>query len=385
MGTHRLIYIRTDANSQIASGHLMRCLSIAEACKSLGMDVCFLVSEGESRSLFDSLSGTPLDAEDSFRVISLKTAVYDHLEQELPEVLALLGSLPERPVYLLDSYYVTEHYLTSLRPLAKTAYLDDLQLFDYPVDLLVNYDVIPDSLLPSYRAAYQNVGRLLLGAAYTPLRRQFQSRPASIKRRHPSQDGLWIKSQVKNLLITTGGSDPFHFCLRFLKAVMENPSSWPFSSAGITIHIVIGKLNTDRTALFELADTFPFPRLLKLHENVTDMSTLMRDCDLAISAAGTTLYELCALGIPSLSFTMADNQLTAAKAFEAAGAIPCAGDIRQPSEGLMQPFMEFVSAMSGQEDSGQTSYAARVAAHKAMRKLVDGNGALRIAKALEEM
>jgi len=372
MGTHGLIYIRTDGNRKIASGHLMRCLSIASACQSLGMEVCFLVSPGESCSLLEGF----LEAGRSFRIISLKTAVYDCLEQELPEVLALLRSREEKPVYLLDSYYVTRHYLTAINPLAKVAYLDDLQLFDYPVDLLVNYDVIPKNALPSYKAAYQNSGRLLLGAAYAPLRRQFQNSPIS------------VREQVKNLLVTTGGSDLLHFCLRLLQAVRKDPSAWPFSAAGITIHIVIGQLNADRAALHELAGSFPFPRLLELHENVTDMASLMRDCDLAISAAGTTLYELCALGVPTISFIMADNQITAAKAFDAAGAIPCAGDIRGLSGNMMQPFMNFVTFMSAQGSGpspGQDSYTARKAAHKAMRKLVDGNGALRIARALGEM
>lgn len=363
MGTHRLIYIRADGNHEIASGHLVRCLSIASACQSFGMEVCFLVSEGESCSLLKEF----LNSKDSPspEVVVLKTAVYDDLEKELPEVSELLHSCPQKPIYLLDSYFVTEHYLAAINPLAKTAYLDDLQLFDYPVDLLVNYDVISGEALPSYKAAYQNAGQLLLGAAYAPLRPQFQNSPIAVKK------------QARSILVTTGGSDPCHFCLRFLQSVQENPSAWPFVTAGIKFHIVIGKLNTDKAALYELADRLPF---LELHENVTDMASLMQGCDLAISAAGTTLYELCALGVPSISFTMADNQITAARAFDAAGAIPCAGDIRRPSENIMQPLIAFAVSMSGQD-----SYSARKTAHEAMRKLVDGNGALRIAKALGEL
>ena len=360
MGTHRLIYIRTDGNHEIASGHLMRCLSIASACQSLGMEVCFLVSEGESYSLLKGF----LDSEDSFRIIRLKTAVYDDLEKELPEVSEILHSCPQKPVYLLDSYYVTEHYLAAINPLAKTACLDDLQLFDYPVDLLVNYDVISGEALPSYKAAYQNAGRLLLGASYAPLRPQFQNRPIA------------VKEQARSILVTTGGSDPCHFCLRFLQSVQKNPSAWPFAAAGIQLHIVIGKLNTDKAALYKLPDALPF---LQLHENVTDMASLMQNCDLAISAAGTTLYELCALGLPAISFIMADNQITAARAFDAAGAIPCGGDIRKAPGAVLHSINTFVTSLS------QHSYSARKTAHEAMRKLVDGNGALRIAKALGEL
>lgn len=361
MGTHRIIYIRTDGNHKIASGHLMRCLSIASACKSLGMEVCFLVCEKESYSLLKELSSS----DDCFQIIPLKTAVYDQPERELSEISTLLLSHHEKPIYLLDSYYVTSFYLSELKPLAKLAYLDDLQLFDYPVELLINYDVITEETMPTYKAAYQSSHRLLLGTAYAPLRRQFQNNPISVRK------------QVGNLLITTGGSDPCHFCLHFLYSLKENPSAWPFGPDGLKIHMVIGKLNTDRDAIYKLAETLPF---LKPHENVSDMAFLMQVCDLAISAAGTTLYELCALGIPTMSFAIADNQLTAAKSFDTAGAIPCAGDIRKDPKGVMHSLTTFVTSMLSQE-----SYPARKSAHTAMRKLVDGNGALRIAKALEEM
>ena len=65
-----------------------------------------------------------------------------------------------------------------------------------------------------------------------------------------------------------------------------------------------------------------------LHEQVSDMAALMSTCDLAFSAGGTTLYELCAVGVPSVSFSMADNQLPGVKAFDDANLIPWAGDIR---------------------------------------------------------
>lgn len=361
MGTHRLIYIRADANSQIASGHLMRCLSVAWACKSIGLEICFLVSAGESAALLKSF----LPSQDSFPIRPLQNAAYDNLEQELGEVAEILGSRKEKPVYLLDSYYVTKEYLAAVSALARVAYLDDLKLFDYPVDLLINYDVISEKALPAYQAAYQNCARRLLGAAYAPLRPQFQNKPVPVNK------------NAQNLLITTGGSDPCHFCVRFLHLVMDEPSAWPFSKESLRIHMVIGKLNTDREPLFRLAGKLPF---LKLYENVSDMASLMQTCDLAVSAAGTTLYELCALGIPSVSFALADNQIDAAKAFDEAGAIPWAGDIRTAPEKVMDAIRTFVTSMSLPE-----AYLARLSAHKAMRGLVDGNGALRIAEALREM
>lgn len=403
MGTHPLIFIRTDGNHQIASGHLVRCLSIALACHGLGMEVRFLVSQGESLSLLEGL----LEEHQCsfFQIISLKTAVFDQPQRELAEVSALLqaaaldGQLPAPgtepatgsgglPVYLLDSYYVTESYLSALRPLARIAYLDDLQLFDYSVDLLINYDVIPPKALPACRAACQNAGQLLLGARFAPLRPQFQNRTVPVRER------------VENILVTTGAGDPCHLCLtlarRFLPLLRDKQPMPPLpdcsgiqpaptSASGLRhrqslscrVHMVIGKLNTDRDALCDLARQLPF---LTLHENVTDMARLMQTCDLAVSAAGTTLYELCALGVPTMSFSMADNQIPSARAFDTVGAIPWAGDLRKNPREVMQSLMNFMTRMSETD-----SLSERTSAHKTMRRLIDGKGAYRIAQALDHL
>lgn len=432
MGTDRIVYIRTDGNSQIASGHLIRCFSVAQACKKLGMNVRFLVSDEESASLLSGIlreSGTLDLPEDEFQILQLKTAAYNNLEQELPEVASLLSRHPDTSsqrsvasftsndvpslsdtyvanrniIYFIDSYYVTEKYLTALRPFTKVVYLDDLQLFDYPADLLINYDVIPDSAITSYKAAYQNAGQLLLGALYTPLRSQFQNRK------------ITVKEQVSDILITTGGSDPYHFCLKLIHSLCNSVSENSYTDhnmaknqdtaeeslksamfSGTNLHIVIGKLNADRDALYRLTDKYPF---LQLHENVSDMASLMEHCDLAVSASGTTLYELCALGIPAISFTMADNQLISANAFESAGAIPYAGDIRTEEKKVLRAVINFMTQMSslsssqtGQSENNDSilapvahSYKTRKSAHDTMRRLVDGNGAMRIAEAIMQL
>lgn len=353
MGTDRLVYFRTDGNSHIATGHLVRCLSIADACFSLGMKVCFLVSDPESEALLQSF-----DPACRFPVRILETAVYDDLEKELPEVLAMLNEAGQaEQIFFLDSYYVTEHYLSAVRAAAKVAYLDDLQLFDYPADLLINYDVIPESRSASYQAAYQNAARTLLGASYTPLRAQFTDLQP------------YCRDRVSNILVTTGGSDPYHFCLRLIAAFRKNSFLHLCQ-----LHVVVGRLSEDKDKLYKLADELPF---LQLHENVSDMASLMASCDLAVSAAGTTLYELCAVGVPSMSFCLADNQLTAAKTFEEAGIIPCAGDIRCNCDEVLVKIMNFVTDMLG-------NFQKRLTAQATMRQLVDGKGAMRIAKALTE-
>lgn len=369
MGTDSMIYFRTDGNSKIATGHLMRCLSIARALRSLKKEgtasICFLVSDGESAGLLQGFLGK----ETEFPVHILSGAVYNNLEQELPELISILQSPSRKPVLFLDSYFITEDYLRRISAFARIAYLDDLQAFDYPVDLVINYDVVTSESLKAYESAYSSAGKRLLGAAYVPLREQFLSmakKPPSSGKAPFKDDFPRSGSGMIHLLIASGGSDPYHTCFKLVRYLTD---SLPES---ICYHVVIGKLNSDQAALQQLAEENP---LVMLHEQVTDMAGLMGSCDLAISAAGTTLYELCAMGIPTASFILADNQKEAACAFQAAGAIPLLGDIRTQEAGLFAAARDWLLEMIRQKEKRMES--ARI-----MQQLVDGRGALRIAEHL---
>ena len=400
MGTDSVIYIRTDGNLKIATGHFVRCLCIAQALESLGKSVCFLVSDTDSSNLLQDLAKSIFQGYSfSFEVKILKTAVYDNLELETEELKTLLNESSTlshaekntltqqaltqlnniqctKPVMLLDSYFVTQNYLSSLREFARVAYMDDLKAFDYNVDLVINYDVIPPSKELEYKGFYNNASSVLLGAQYTPLRRQFQNQNVSLRKK------------IQNILITTGGSDPYHFTETLISYLLpENPS--------VHYHVVVGKLFENTENLEKLAAWNPS---VHLHYNVSNMAALMKQCDYAVSAAGTTLYELCALGIPAISFTMADNQMVMAETFAETGAVPYAGDIRPNTENsntkkasaILQkitenPEAETLSVLDCIKlhlSSATQSFSIREVQHHCMRSLTDGNGASTIAHAL---
>ncbi len=404
MGTDSVIYIRTDGNSNIATGHLVRCLCIAQALESLGKTVCFLVSDKNSSNLLQDLATSIFQGYSfSFEVKILETAVYDNLESELTEIKTFLSinsisaanfdNVPDsRPTVFIDSYYVTPDYLKSLHKFAKIAYMDDLRVFNYNVDLVINYDVIPPSRETEYQQAYTNAEITLLGAGYAPLRRQFQNQSVTLGK------------NIKNILITTGGSDPYHFTETVVSYLLSQEFSTNF-------HVVVGKLFHDTKTLSAFASQNPS---VHLHYNVSDMAALMKQCDYAISAAGTTLYELCALGIPAISFTMADNQIIMAETFAETGAVPYAGDIRNITRRISHASntandFDMTSPMEDNKYNPETflsanikqcktstildyigehlvsmmlNYPKRKVQHHRMRSLVDGNGAVKIAEAL---
>lgn len=381
MGSDSVIYIRTDGNSKIATGHLVRCLCIAQALESLEKSVCFLVSDEDSFSLLKDLAASVFYGYTfSFDVKVLKTACYDNLELELEELADLLTSSNTllnskttllnsqevfqtknssfvKPIIFIDSYFVTEHYFASLSKFAKIAYMDDLRSFDYKVDLVVNYDAIPPSKRQEYELSYTNAGVSLLGAEYTPLRSQFQNQEIA------------LHDKIENILITTGGSDPCDFTFTLSKYLLS-------LELALELHVVVGRLFKNIEPLEELAKHYPS---LHLHSNVSNMASLMKQCDYAVSAAGTTLYELCALGIPAISISMADNQILMAETFAEVEAFPYAGDIRVQN---VEDMDHILSQIYNHLTSLSKDMSAHQIQHEKMRQLVDGNGAMKIAEEL---
>lgn len=101
----------------------------------------------------------------------------------------------------------------------------------------------------------------------------------------------------------------------------------------ITVHIVAGAYNKNKEQLKQLGSSF---KRVELHENVTEMAKLMAFCDIAITAGGTTTYELCACGIPSIAIALADNQLNNVKRFAEEGLLLYAGDITRNKAAVLE-------------------------------------------------
>ncbi len=345
------IYFRTDGNKEIATGHIMRCLAIARACAEKGAFVKFIVSDEESLSLLRER----FVRENEFPVLCLYRD-YRKIEAETPaDLLSPSQPLPEqerrddKPWLFIDSYFVTPAYFKAMSSSFKTAYLDDLRSFGCEVDLVVNYD--SDKPCPYYEKASDR----LLGIQYTPLRAQFRNAAYT------------LRPKVENILFSTGGTDPYGVAEMLLQKICH--SDLPLSA--FQYHVVTSKANTRYDALLALSEKNPH---IHIHENVADMASLMASCDLAISAGGTTLCELCAVGVPSVSYLMADNQETAVNTFAKAGIIPYAGDIRVQSD-VSDRILSFLTDMSQNVELREKS-------SHAMRAFLDGRGAERIADRL---
>ena len=376
-----VVGIRTDANTAIATGHLRRCLTIADALRGRA-ELVFFVSDEESAELLfafsenypcrvlhtdyrnpkeeaaDYLIGRPLPQ--NGRIPGADRSSLRLSEAGSSLRLSEAGSSLREPLrlpdlLLLDSYYVTPGRFRFLSSVAPVCYLDDLMQYDHPAALIVNYDPAP---APGF---YRSAGKVLAGACYAPLRPEFAAAGAAYS----------VCPEARELLITTGGTDPLDLSGRLVRLLLEEPALRGLQH----IHLVLGALSSRRDALAALAASSP---RVCLHENVQNMAALMASCDLAVSAAGTTLYELCAVGLPSVAFSLSGEQTKTASDFDRAGAVPFCGDLRREHG---EPVLSSICGHL-KELAGSGSFDRRSALSRRMRTLTDGLGAGRIADAI---
>lgn len=371
--TDKQIYIRCDGNKEIATGHLMRCLSIATACVEKGAHVTFLVADKESEELLSERM--PAAIAEQIKIMNLQTD-YRNTEEELPLLCQILMSYP-CDCLLVDSYFVNPGYLETLSRLTRVAYMDDIYAFPYPVHTIINYAPMADPANVCYQLAQEK----LLGISYAPVREMFQGKSCP------------IRPQVKKILLTAGGIHDGKCYLPILENLFAFYDTLATSlSADVSdessetvpeIHLLLGAGNNTAPEVNAFLEQHPG---LITHGYIQDMASFLCDFDLVFAAAGTTLYELCALGIPTCSFISADNQIPSAMDFEAAGLIPCLGNtvpIPIPDSDESIPVnTENIESHMKQFLSLAQDVTLRQSAASFMTKSLDQKGASRIGDAL---
>ena len=330
-----MILIRADANEKIGTGHVMRCLSIAHEFAELGHEVLFITSDHRGDGLVNSAG---------FKNICMDSEWTEMEQEPIKDII----SFYHPSLLLVDSYFVTEKYLSAVSALTRTAYIDDMNVSRWNVDYLIDYNIFGPTL--DYSSYKNTRTKLLLGPVYAPLRPEFRNMPVHI-----------IKP-VSDIFISAGGSDPEGITETLMSGIC---SQW----SEVHFHFVIGALNPRLSKIKSLVKDN-----IILHINEKNMSGLMQSCDVAISAAGSTLYELCACGIPTITYTLADNQIFVAEEFQRQKIMISAGDCRRDDRFVCHIKECLQNLISNVDLRGELS--------EKMQRVVDGNGAKKIAMAL---
>lgn len=316
------VVLRVDASRQSGSGHVIRCLTLANELSSRGAK-CYFLSRFMPKHLGCTIQAhqhgiilleppaATAESDVPLNDIYGRWLSVTRLEdaRECAESLAQIA--PD--LLVLDHYALGAEWVRLAAPRhSATLVIDDLAQREHHCDLLLDQNLGRseahyDGLVPD------NVLRLI-GPKYALVRPEFhRQRTRSLARRRGGA--------LQNLLLSMGSVDPDNATGKFLEQL--NELSVP---ADFTITVVLGESAPHVESVRAQIAKMRVPTRLLL--GVDNMENLMSDADLAIGGAGGTAWERCSVGLPALLLTIADNQLQPAMGLEAAGAALHLGDVR---------------------------------------------------------
>lgn len=281
MPNNQVVLIRVDANERIGVGHLMRCIALAYAMESLGLQIVFATNKEGS---------VVLSQRENSRFRVNVTPDFASIDEEL-QWLECLAKQQRVNAIVLDGYHFTESYRLFLHSLQGILIVLD----DCNDSGLLYADVVINPVNRATELHYQASApgaKCLLGQNYTLLRPEFCQR---------YEEGYLQRTEC---LITMGGADVAGLTLPLLNAVTQ------FAPQVRPVSVVTGSAYRPVNQVRELVVS-SLEDICHYH-NVLDMSQRYVRAKLAISAAGGSIFELAALAVPSIIVVVADNQLKAA-------------------------------------------------------------------------
>lgn len=308
------IVFRADASLQIGTGHVMRCLTLADALAARGAECRFICREHPGNLIgYIQERGFPVDplpfstSKRGCPAPSLAHAAWLGASQTEDAVACseLLGD--KRCDWLIvDHYALDQCWESLLRPCCgRLMVIDDLADRAHTCDLLL--DQTFGRPAADYAGLVPSGCTVLCGAQYALLRSEFAAlRSASLQRR--------AHTPVRHLLVNMGGVDKENATGQVLLALrhMQLP-------ADCRVTVVMGATAPWVDSVCQQAERLAWPA--EVHVGAANMAHLMADSDLAIGAAGATSWERCCLGLPAIMVVLADNQRLVAESLARAGAV----------------------------------------------------------------
>jgi UDP-2,4-diacetamido-2,4,6-trideoxy-beta-L-altropyranose hydrolase len=340
MSTPSTLLIRADSTTRIGTGHVMRCVALAQAWQDRGGEVLLLTAQLspalqqrlEAQAIhLHSLAVAPGSPDDAARTIDLARqhdsawVVTDgyHFDAAYQEQIKGAGLR----LLSIDDYGTTSHYVA---------------------DLVLNQNISATESLYANRAA---ATRLLLGTRYVLLRREFRDWRGWQRE---------IPVCVRRVLVTLGGADPDNVTLKVIQALQQR------DDAQQEAVVLVGASNPHYDALQHAARAGN--RFISLQRNITNMPEMIARADMVISAGGSTCWELAFLGAPMITLVLADNQQPIAEHLHRQGG---AHSLGWHTDVTASAIAEALQALAENPE-------ARAEMSRKGRDLVDGRGAERV-------
>ncbi|WP_129691776.1 UDP-2,4-diacetamido-2,4,6-trideoxy-beta-L-altropyranose hydrolase [Gottfriedia acidiceleris] len=294
------IFFRVDASYEIGTGHVMRCLTLAHLFTNLDINISFIC-----RDLPGNLNKLIVDLGYKVHILPGSTKVTEPKIVESPyegwlkvdwktdviQTVDIISKVTTNSCLLIDHYAIDSNWEKLFYSYTgkQIIVIDDLANRSHFCNILLDQNISNnkeryDALVPINCVKF-------IGTEYVILRTEFYVEKIKLKER----DG-----KIRRILVFFGGSDPTNETLKTIQ-VLTKPAY-----SDIHIDIVVGDTNLNKELIRSLCNKVPN---FYFHCQINYIAELMRLADISIGAGGTTTWERCYLGVPTLTIVTAENQI----------------------------------------------------------------------------
>ena len=336
------IVFRVDSGKGVGWGHIIRCSALAQRFKEKKYNISFIV-----RPHLNNISH--ILTKNGFNVFYLKNKKY-YWKEDAIQTKNIIKNIDNIDWLVMDNYGLDVRWEKFVRSnVKKLMVIDDMTLRTHECDLLLdqNYYKNPNKL---YSKFISKKSKILIGPKFALIRNNFYEKRKKLKLRN---------GKINRILISFGGSDNTYEILKVVNAITE------LDNKKINVDLLLPNPNKNYLKIQKLLSNF---KNITMHYQNLDVAGLMINADLAVGAGGSSNWERCCLGLPSIVSISGKNQLQLTKELEEKGCIVNLGMSKKISSKNYTDIIKNLDKFTLNKMS------------KNGLKLVDGKGTLRVVK-----
>ena len=288
------LFVRVDAGIEIGDGHFLRCLTLANRLKNKNNQIIF-ISNKLPKHFVEKIKRS------NFKIYKING--YTHIQEEklgkkikkqlinndLVETKKIIEKYKNSTNWLIIDHYGIDYFWEKnvRKNIEKIIVIDDLANRKHTCDILIDHNFYKN-MKKRYTKLIPNHCKQFIGPKFTLLRPEFYNARKNLKR----------KKQFKRILISFGGSDPSNETKKALLAIDDLDEKY-------TVDVIVGTSNPNKKEIMKLCSKIS---LCNFYEQVENISKYMKKADLAIGAGGTSTWERCCLGLPTIVTSLSKDQ-----------------------------------------------------------------------------
>ncbi|MDC1422790.1 UDP-2,4-diacetamido-2,4,6-trideoxy-beta-L-altropyranose hydrolase [Gammaproteobacteria bacterium] len=361
----KLVVFRADASVQIGTGHIMRCLTLADELTRQGHECRFICRDHQGhlgeliadKGFAIDLLVTPSEADPNFRHdngIAHAQWLGVSWQLDAAQTLSLLESLVAEWL-VVDHYSIDARWEREVRQVVgRIMVIDDLADRDHHADTLLDQNALNKDTEARYLARVNSGCNLLLGPDYALLGKEYSLLSTAL----PERDG-----HISRVLVFVGGSDPYHLTESYIKTLCGR------DFLHLLVDVVIGRNHPAPKSVENLVAT---RSLTRLYSELSSLSALMIRADLMLGSGGSTNWERMCLGLNAIVISVASNQYSVNQELSRKGLISLLGTAEEVT-------LDTVSSTLKNVLANPTDNAIQA---RSIRAIVDGKGCQRVVNVL---